>query len=307
MPKHTSFTYKTQADDDGIRLDTILARRPQICSRSFAQRLIKEGLVQIDSQQLNKSFKANVGQIITYQVPDPQEAELEPQNIELEIIYEDRDLAVINKAAGMVVHPSYGHWEGTLVNALLYHLKGLSAIGGVKRPGIVHRLDKDTSGLMLVAKNDRAHIALSQAIKERQVERKYLALVQGDFNEKVFSIEAPIARDPVNRKKMAVISNGRYSKTNARVIKRFPKYSLLQLSLITGRTHQIRVHLSYINHPVIADEVYGRLSSGKELGLERHFLHAFFLHFFHPVSGEQLEFEASLPEDLQSALNNIKE
>ncbi len=301
----TTFNYKVQADEEGQRIDALLARRPEVASRNFAQRLIKDGQVTVEGQKINKSFKVLAGQTIVYWVPDPQEAEVEPQNIPLEIIYEDDDLAVVNKQAGLVVHPAFGHWEGTMVNALLYHLKGLSAIGGVKRPGIVHRLDKDTSGLMLVAKNDKSHIALSEAIKERRVERQYLSLVEGVFEEKNFAVEAPIGRSPINRKKMAVMANGRYAKTNARVLKQFKKYALIKLSLVTGRTHQVRVHLAYINHPVVADPVYGK-QNGDSLGLTRHFLHAFRLSFHHPTTGQNMEFEAGLPKDLEEALEKCE-
>lgn len=299
------FTYKIQLFEDGKRVDLVLAVRPEISSRSFAQHLINKGLVRLNQDIVNKSQKVKEGQKLVYELPDPQEAELEPQDIPINILFEDADIAVVDKRAGLVVHPSYGHWEGTLVNALLFHLKGLSSIGGIKRPGIVHRLDKDTSGLMIVAKNDKAHIVLSEDIKERRVTRSYSALARGKFEEKAFSIEAPIARDPVSRKKMAVQADGRYAKTNAVVIEEFEKYTLLQLSLVTGRTHQIRVHLAYIGHPIAGDKVYGRIKDVKELGLNRQFLHAYKLSFKHPVTGKQLDFESSLPEDLEEVLHKL--
>jgi len=304
-PKTTSFTYKTTITDEGQRLDVVLASRPEVASRSFGERLIKNGLVSVDERAAGKSYRVSAAQVITYQIPDPKEAEVEPENIPLDIVYEDADLAVINKQAGLVVHPSYGHWEGTLVNALLFHLKGLSAIGGVKRPGIVHRLDKNTSGLMLIAKNDKTHIALSEAIKNRQVQREYLALVHGSFKEKTFQVEAPIARHPIERKKMAVQPNGRYAKTKAFVLEQFEDYAFLKLRLVTGRTHQIRVHLFYINHPVVGDATYGRIDDKEFLSLTRQFLHAFHLKLKHPTTGKELEFEAELPPELKEVLRRV--
>lgn len=304
MTETTIFSYKPQPEEEGMRLDLVLAKRPEITSRNFAQRLIENGLVTVDEKKADKSFRIATGQTVSYQIPEPEKAEVEPQNISINIIYEDDDLAVVDKSAGLVVHPSYGHWDNTLVNALLYHLKNLSTIGGVIRPGIVHRLDKDTSGLMIVAKNDRSHLALSEAIKKREVSRQYLALVFGSSKEKRFSVEAPIGRSFGDRKKMAVTAGGRYAKTDAEVVKQFEKYTLLRLSLVTGRTHQIRVHLSYINHPIIGDNVYCKGSSG-DLGLTRPFLHAYHLRFKHPVTGKTLDFESELPDDLERALTKI--
>lgn len=303
MAKTTSFTYKVKPLEEGMRLDSLLAKRPEIASRSFAQRLIENGFVSVDEKKVGKSFRVLADQKIKYQMPEPEKAEVEPQNIPIRIVYEDNDLAVVDKPSGLVVHPSYGHWDNTLVNALLYHLKNLSTIGGVRRPGIVHRLDKDTSGLMLVGKNDEAHIVLSADIKERKVERKYFALVLGTFEENKFSIEAPIGRHPVDRKKMAVRAEGRYAKTDAKVLRRFEKYTLLEIKLVTGRTHQIRVHLSYISHPVAGDTVYGNVDAN--LGLKRPFLHAFSLHFKHPITRKDLNFKSELPKDLQTVLKKL--
>ena len=306
MSKTTPFSYVIEPEEEGNRLDKVLAERPEIASRNFAQRLIEQGTVVIDDQKPSKSYKVSKGQKLAYEIPEPTKAEVEPQNIDLEIVYEDDDLAVINKQTGLVVHPSYGHWEGTLVNALLYHLKGLSNIGGIKRPGIVHRLDKNTSGLMIIAKNDKAHVALSEAIKNRAVTRQYKALVHGVFDEEKFSVEAPISRSTKNRKKMAVSSDGRYAKTDAQILERFAKNSLLKLTLHTGRTHQIRVHLSYIKHPIVGDSVYGRSEDEKQYGIDRLFLHAFRLSFTHPISKQKLEFEAELPEDLMLFLEKLR-
>lgn len=302
MPKAT-FAYTVQASEEGTRLDILLAKRPEIASRSFGERLIKNGLVSVDNKKVDKSFRVSGGQSVTYQIPEPEEAEVEPQDIPIKIIYEDNDLAVVDKPAGLVVHPSYGHWDNTLVNALLYHLKNLSTIGGVRRPGIVHRLDKDTSGLMLVAKNDNSHQVLSEAIKKREVVRDYLALVSGNFKEKRFSIEAPIGRSPKDRKKMAVVEGGRYAKTDAEVLKQYEKFTLLKLSLVTGRTHQIRVHLSYIGHPVVGDRVYGKADNS--LGLKRPFLHAYKLSFTHPITGKSMNFEIALPKELRKVLKEL--
>lgn len=305
MAEPSKFSYIVQAEEEGKRLDLVLAKRPEIASRSFAQRLIKNKNVRIDDTIINKSYKVKNGQTLKYSIPAPEEADVEPENIKIEIVYEDNDLAVINKPAGLVVHPSYGHWEGTLVNALLYHLDGLSTIGGIKRPGIVHRLDKLTSGLMLVAKNDFSHIELSKAIKERKISRMYLALVYDRFKEDKFSIEAPIGRHQNERKKMTVRADSRYAKTNAKVIKQYKDYALLELSLVTGRTHQIRVHLSYIKHPIVGDDIYGRKKSKKSLGLNRPFLHAYKIRFNHPKTGKRLEFEKGLPGELTEALESI--
>ncbi len=305
MAEPSKFSYIVQAEEEGKRLDLVLAKRPEIASRSFAQRLIKNKNVRIDNTIINKSYKVKNGQTLKYSIPAPEEADVEPENIKIEIVYEDNDLAVINKPAGLVVHPSYGHWEGTLVNALLYHLDGLSTIGGIKRPGIVHRLDKLTSGLMLVAKNDFSHIELSKAIKERKISRMYLALVYDRFKEDKFSIEAPIGRHQNERKKMTVRADSRYAKTNAKVIKQYKDYALLELSLVTGRTHQIRVHLSYIKHPIVGDDIYGRKKSKKSLGLNRPFLHAYKIRFNHPKTGKRLEFEKGLPGELTEALESI--
>ncbi|TET54942.1 MAG: RluA family pseudouridine synthase [Actinobacteria bacterium] len=305
MAEPSKFSYIVQAEEEEKRLDLVLAKRPEIASRSFAQRLIKNKHVEIDGTIINKSYKVKYGQTLTYSIPVPEVADVEPENIKIEIVYEDDDLAVINKPAGLVVHPSYGHWEGTLVNALLYHLDGLSTIGGIKRPGIVHRLDKLTSGLMLVAKNDFSHIELSKAIKERKVSRMYLALVYDRFKEDKFTIEAPIGRHQNERKKMTVRADSRYAKTNAKVIKQYKDYTLLELSLVTGRTHQIRVHLSYINHPIVGDDIYGRKKSKKSLGLNRPFLHAYKISFNHPKTGKRLEFEKGLPDELIEALESI--
>ncbi len=306
MQSSASFTYAIKSSEEGKRLDIVLAKRPEIASRSFAQRLIGQGMVVIEDKKESKSYRVSAGQNLAYVLPEPKKADVEPQNIALEIVYEDNDIAVINKPAGMVVHPSYGHWEGTLVNALLYHLKGLSSVGGVKRPGIVHRLDKNTSGLMLIAKNDEAHIALSDAIKKREVTRQYLAVVHGVFEEKKFSIEAPISRSTADRKKMAVMAGGRGAKTDAEVLETFAKTSYLKLTLQTGRTHQIRVHLSYINHPVLGDDVYGRKDDASKYGINRPFLHAFRLNFTHPITNRKLEFEEKLPEELELVLENMR-
>ena len=306
MQSSASFTYVINSSEEGKRLDVVLAKRPEIASRSFAQRLIKQGMVAIEDKKAGKSYRVSTGQNLAYELPEPKEAEVEAQNIALKIVYEDNDIAVINKPAGMVVHPSYGHWEGTLVNALLYHLKGLSSVGGVKRPGIVHRLDKNTSGLMLIAKNDEAHIALSDAIRKREVTRQYLAIVHGIFEEKKFSVEAPISRSTVDRKKMAVMAGGREAKTDAEVLEIFAKTSYLKLTLQTGRTHQIRVHLSYINHPVLGDDVYGRHDDASKYGITRPFLHAFRLSFSHPITNRKLEFEEKLPKELESVLENMR-
>lgn len=291
----------------GKRLDALLASEESITSRSFAQKLIEEGLVAVNGRQEDKHYKVKEGDIVECVVPPPRELVVEPENIPLDIRFEDKDVIVLSKPPGMVVHPSYGHYSGTLVNALLAHTNDLSGIGGVLRPGIVHRLDKDTSGLMLIAKSDFAHQALSRELKERRVRRSYLALVHGRFCEREGAIEAPIGRSVRHRKKMAAHAPvAREAVSRYRVLEEIGDYSLIEVSLETGRTHQIRVHMAYIHHPVVGDPTYGYRREKNELGLKRQFLHAYKLSFIHPRTGEKMEFTDSLPQDLSDALDKLK-
>ena len=277
---------------DGERLDVTLSKDGEL-SRSRAAALIKDGCVTVDGRvEVKPSYKTEAGAVIVLDMPDPKPAKAEAQDIPLEILYQDEHLAVVVKPCGMVVHPAAGNDDGTLVNALLYHLDSLSGIGGEARPGIVHRLDKDTSGLLLVAKNDAAHAALSQQLSDRQMEKHYRAVVYGKMKEASGVIEKPIGRSKTDRKKMAVDENGRWAKTEWQVLKEYPDRTLLDVHIITGRTHQIRVHMASIGHPVLGDPLYGhkRMPDAPRL-----MLHAYSLAFTHPVTGERMRFTAECP------------
>jgi len=294
-------------EDEGERLDRYVTGRTGL-SRTRAQALILEGAVLVDGERAVKNHRLHAGQRVRIVMPEPLPAEPLPQDIPVDILYEDSDLAVVCKPAGMVVHPAAGHTKGTLVNALLHGMKDLSGIGGVLRPGIVHRLDRDTSGLMVVAKNDSSHVKLQDLVSKRELRRLYLALVHGLPATRLGTIDAPVGRDPRNRKRMAVTAErGRPAVTHFKVLEYFQDASLLEVELVTGRTHQIRVHLSYIGQPVVGDREYGRIGKlEKELGLERQFLHAYRISFPHPRTGEALEFEQPLPVDLQHSLEVLK-
>jgi 23S rRNA pseudouridine1911/1915/1917 synthase len=288
----------------GKRLDVFLADEAEDYTRSHIQKLIEDGFVSVNGAAARASYKVRQADLIRMEVPEPAGLEAKAEKIPLDIYYEDSDIIVINKPRGMVVHPASGNYSGTVVNALLYHCGDLSGIGGVLRPGIVHRLDKDTSGLIMVAKNDAAHAELARQLKDRLVTRIYLALVHGRVKEQSGVIDAPIGRDPKNRQKMAVVhKNARNAITNYRIIKRFDGYTYLELKLETGRTHQIRVHLSYIGHPVAGDPKYG--PARPHFNLKGQFLHAAVLGFKHPRTGVPLEFEAPLPGELEAILNGL--
>lgn len=288
---------------EGERLDAYIAEKIEKMSRSQVKGLIEDGKVMVNNEMKKASYRIQEGEEIIVEVPMPQPVELVPQSLPLEIIYQDQDVAVINKAKGMVVHPAHGNWDHTLVNALLYHITDLSGINGELRPGIVHRLDKDTSGVMVVAKNDLAHRNLVSQIKEHTVNRAYKALVHGVIKENLGSIEAPIGRSKTDRKKMAVVANGRPATSNYQVLKRYRDYTYVRVQLMTGRTHQIRVHFAYIRHPVVGDPLYG--PAKKHLGAESQVLHAFLLGFKHPRSGEYLEFISEPPDSFESVLNEL--
>ncbi|MGQ9676276.1 MAG: RluA family pseudouridine synthase [Chloroflexota bacterium] len=288
----------------GLRLDRFLADVYPDLSRSLAQRLIANGAVWVDGQAVKAASRVTVGQVVSVQVPRPEPIGVVPEPLPLQVIYDDPDLVVIDKPAGLVVHPAAGHPRGTLVNALLARYPNL-AIGTSLRPGIVHRLDKDTSGLMVVAKNDLAQASLSCQIKERQVLKEYLALVHGHVRATRGTIDAPIGRDPRDRKRMAVVASGRMARTHFSLKERLAEYDLLDVQLETGRTHQIRVHLASIGHPVAGDQVYGR--PDREIGLERQFLHAFKLGFRLPRTDEYVEFTSPLPADLEATLERLRQ
>ena len=277
---------------DRDRLDVILSKDGEL-SRSRAAALIKDGCVMVNGQVETKpSFKAEAGAAIILDMPEIKPAKAEAQDIPLEILYQDAHLAVVVKPCGMVVHPAAGNDDGTLVNALLFHLDSLSGIGGEMRPGIVHRLDKDTSGLLLVAKNDAVHAALSRQLSDREMEKHYRAMVYGKMKAPDGVIEKPIGRSKTDRKKMAVDENGRWAKTEWKVLKEYPDRTLLDVHIITGRTHQIRVHMASIGHPVLGDVLYGhkRMPDAPRL-----MLHAYSLAFTHPVTGERMQFTAKCP------------
>jgi 23S rRNA pseudouridine1911/1915/1917 synthase len=302
--------------EEGVeeRLDRFLARRLGF-SRSRCVGLIQMGLVKVDDHGAKKSEPVSVGQVVLVEVPPPEPLDVEAQDIPLDVVFEDEDLLVVNKAAGLVVHPAPGHPKGTLVNALLHHVQDLSGIGGKLRPGIVHRLDMDTSGLMVVAKGDEAHVALSNAIRRREVRRVYRAVAWGHLPESPLTVDAPVGRDPGNRKRMAVVEGGRRALTRMRVRERWPAAEYLDVSLKTGRTHQIRVHLTHLGHPVVGDPVYGaKWARGMgdsirawaqelERRAPRQLLHSSDLSFLHPISGEEMKFHAPLPPDMASVVS----
>lgn len=292
MGKFEFFISKEQA---GARIDSFLAQQDIGLSRSAVQQLLEKGLVCCDGKSVAKNTKIQAGTIVEIQVPDAQPLNAEPQDIPIEIVYEDDNLLVVNKPKGMVVHPAPGNLDGTLVNALLYHCAGrLSSIGGVVRPGIVHRIDKDTSGLLVVAKDDSTHIALSQQMAEHSIERIYNTIVYGNFKSPEGYVEAPIGRHPTDRKKMAVTAqNSKYAYTAYRELERFQGFTKLECQLKTGRTHQIRVHMASIGHPVAGDPVYGPKNVIKKL--DGQCLHAKTLGFVHPATGNRMFFDSELP------------
>ncbi len=286
----------------GERLDKVLADNTAL-SRSLANEQIKAGFVRVNGLAKKPRYTVVEGDIISYQLPEPEVLDIQAEDLPLELVYQDQDVAVVNKAQGMVVHPSPGHPSGTLVNALLFHVKDLSGINGVLRPGIVHRIDKDTSGLLMIAKNDQAHEKLAQELKEKKSLRKYLALVHGNLPSDKGIIEAPIGRSDKDRKKQAVQANGKPALTRFTVLERFGDYSLVELQLETGRTHQIRVHMAYIGHPLAGDPLYGPKKTLKGRG---QFLHAAQLGFTHPSTGDAMVFTAPLPDIFEKTLGQLR-
>ncbi|HEM2864884.1 TPA: RluA family pseudouridine synthase [Streptococcus suis] len=285
----------------GIRLDKALSDLTDL-SRSVANEQIKAGQVLVNGQPKKAKYSVQVGDVLTYQIPEVDEIDYVAEDIPLEIVFQDEDVAVVNKPQGMVVHPSAGHTSGTLVNALLYHVKDLSGINGVLRPGIVHRIDKDTSGLLMIAKNDDAHTKLATELKDKKSLRKYWAIVHGNLPNDRGVIEAPIGRSEKDRKKQAVTAKGKEAVTRFQVLERFGDYTLVELTLETGRTHQIRVHMAYIGHPIAGDEAYGPRKTLKGHG---QFLHARTLGFTHPRTGEVVEFTAEVPAIFQETLEKL--
>ena len=292
------------AEDKDIRIDKYISSKLENISRANIQRMIENGDILVNSKVVRTSYKVQKNDNIEITMEEPKEAHLTPENIPLDIVYEDNDILVVNKQKGLVVHPGNGNPNGTLVNAVMAHCKdSLSGIGGEIRPGIVHRIDKDTSGLLIIAKNDKAHINLSEQIKNHEVKKTYLALVRGRIKEQEATIDMPIARDEKNRIKMAVDKNGKSAITHFKVLKKYENYTFLEVNIETGRTHQIRVHLSKIGFPLVGDSVY---SNGKNpFGVQGQMLHSYRLEFKHPVTGEILKLEAKLPKYFQDVLDKL--
>lgn len=301
--KELYFTAEEAANE---RVDKFLAEQMPEKSRSYIQKLIKEGMVQISGKPVKANYRLSQAEEIKIQIPELEVPDILPENIPLDILYEDDDLLVVNKPKGMVVHPAPGHYTGTLVNALMYHCRDhLSGINGVMRPGIVHRIDMDTTGSLLVCKNDRSHQILAQQLKEHSITRKYEAVVHGNLKQDSGTVSAPIGRHPVDRKKMCVHAPaGREAVTHYRVLKRFGNYTHIECELETGRTHQIRVHMSSIGHPILGDEVYGPAKC--PFRLQGQTLHARILGFVHPSTGRYMEFEAPIPEYFQNLLVRLE-
>ena len=295
--------------NEKIRLDAYISKEIEDLSRSMIQKLLEEDKINVNGKIEKPSYKIQEGDIIEVTIEEPKEVKIEAQDIPLDIIYEDNDILVVNKQKGLVVHPANGNPYGTLVNAIMAHCKdSLSGIGGELRPGIVHRLDKDTSGLLIIAKNDKAHIQVSEQIKNREVKKTYIALVRGTIAEDEATINMPIGRSTKDRKKMAVTKNGKEAVTHFKVLNRYTtnkgSYTLLEIKIDTGRTHQIRVHMAEIGHPVIGDSVY---SNGKnEFGVEGQCLHAKRLEFVHPITGKEMKLEAPLPEYFQKIVEQLE-
>lgn len=296
-----------EAVNSGERLDVFLTEQNQDFSRSHVQKLIADGKVMVNGQQRKANFKLTAGDEITLEIPEAVEVEILPEDIPLDILYEDKDIIVINKARGMVVHPAAGVFSGTLVNALMHHCTDLSGINGELRPGIVHRLDKDTSGVMVAAKSDKAHLSLAQQIKDKTAHRIYQAIVYGNIKEEAGIIKGDIGRHPVDRKKMAIVQDGKSAVTHFKVLERFGEYTLVECALETGRTHQIRVHMTHIGHPLVGDPKYGTNGKRKDnFSIQGQALHSMSLELDHPVTGERMTFNTELPEDMQKILRYLR-
>jgi len=292
-------------EDNGRRLDQYLAEKLPQYSRNHFQKLIRNGLVTVDAGPAKANHRIRAEEQIVVSLPPPKEMKIAPENIDLNIVYEDEDIAVINKPQGMVVHPAPGHESGTLVNALLYHYDELSDLNGKFRPGIVHRIDKDTSGLLVIAKNNFAHSRLAEQLQKKEVARQYLALAEDNIKQDSGTICAPVGRNPANRKKMAVVASGRNAVTHFQVMERFGFCTYLECKLETGRTHQIRVHLSHIGHPILGDPLYGR--HRQKFSLKGQALHAARLSLIHPRTGKYMEFSAPLPDYFEKLLKVLRQ
>ncbi|USK94024.1 RluA family pseudouridine synthase [Rossellomorea marisflavi] len=290
-------------NNQGERIDKVVSSLNKDWSRSLVQLWIKEGHVKVNGEVVKANFKCPLDASIEIAIPDPEELDVEAEDLNLDIAYEDQDVIVVNKPKGMVVHPAPGHSSGTMVNGLMHHCKDLSGINGVMRPGIVHRIDKDTSGLLMVAKNDKAHEHLVNQLVEKTVTRKYTAIVHGNIPHEYGTIDAPIGRDPKDRQSMTVVDNGKKAVTHFRVLDRYEDFTLVECELETGRTHQIRVHMKYIGYPLAGDPKYG---PRKTLPLNGQALHAGTLGFVHPRTGEYMEFHADLPEEFTKLIARLE-
>lgn len=307
MNQQERYTFLIDKETQSTRIDLVLSLLLSETSRSFIQKLIEGGRLTINGQLCtSKKYKVSEGDVVEITVPEPEKLVIKEENIPLDIVYEDDDVLVVNKPRGMVVHPAVGNYTGTLVNAVMYHCKGrLSSINGVIRPGIVHRIDKDTSGLLMIAKNNRAHESLSRQLAEHTITRKYTALVYNNFSEEEGTVDAPLGRDPKNRLRRAVTrENSKRAVTHWRVLERFGKYTLIEAQLETGRTHQIRVHMAYTNHPLVGDMLYG--PKKQTLFQDGQLLHAGVLGFVHPSTGEYMEFSRPLPEEFQQVIERLR-
>ncbi|MBP1930684.1 RluA family pseudouridine synthase [Ammoniphilus resinae] len=302
------FDWVIEPELEGERIDKFLAEASADWSRSQVQKWIKDGHVEANGQIVKGNYRLTADDEISLKIPPPKELNVSPEPMDLDIAYEDGDVIVINKPRGLVVHPGAGHYTATLVNGLLYHCKdSLSGINGVMRPGIVHRIDKDTSGLIMAAKNDKAHLSLAEQLKNHSVTRKYMALVHGVISHQTGTIEAAIGRDPKNRQQMAIVpATGKHAVTHFVVVERFAEYSLVELKLETGRTHQIRVHMKYIGHPLVGDPKYGPTKPKGPAHLDGQALHAAVLGFSHPSTGEYMEFSAPLPNDMEQVVQQLR-
>ncbi len=307
MNQNETYLIEIGEEEKGTRLDLVLSLLLPEISRSFIQKLIETGKIMVDGKtRLSKKYKVSKGEKIEIELPEPEAVEILPEDIPLEIVYEDDEVLVVNKPRGMVVHPAVGNYTGTLVNAIMYHCGDrLSSINGVIRPGIVHRIDKDTSGLLMIAKTDRAHESLSKQLAEHSIERRYKALVHGGFSIEEGTVNEPIGRDPKNRLRQAVNHrNGKEAVTHWKVLERLGKHTLIEARLETGRTHQIRVHMAYIKHPLVGDPLYGIKKD--PLGNGGQLLHAGVLGFVHPKTGEYMEFKSELPKEFEDLLEKLR-
>lgn len=298
--------YIVPEEFSGVRIDKFLSESCPMQSRSFLQKLLKSELVDVNGKTVKSSYKVSAGETVSFEVPEAVEAEITAQEMPLDILYEDQDVILINKPKGMVVHPAAGHYEGTLVNGLMHHCRDqLSGINGVMRPGIVHRIDMDTTGVIIACKNDLAHNSIAEQLKVHSITRKYYAVVFGNLPDDEGTVEAPIGRHPTDRKKMSVISkNGKEAVTHYRVLERFRGYTYVECRLETGRTHQIRVHMASIGHPLLGDQVYG--PAKQPFHLNGQTLHAGVLGFIHPRTGEYMEFSAPLPDYFEELLTKLR-